>query len=94
MLPEAIDADPGHPAGFYAAWMVLVQKPGIGLGIFGLGIVVEMGGYPASQGVGQPAGAMVMIRLCISMVPAILIALGLIVMRHWPRRRPQWISSL
>lgn len=93
LLPDAIDADPDHPAGFYTAWMVLVQKLGIGLGIFGLGIVLELGGYLASQGVDQPAGAVVMIRLCISVVPGTLLILGLIVMRHWPRRSTQQIST-
>ena len=93
LLPDAIDADPDHPAGFYTAWMVLVQKLGIGLGIFALGIVLELSGYLASQGVDQPAGAIVMIRLCISVVPGTLIALGLIVMRHWPRRSTPQIST-
>lgn len=91
LLPDAIDADPDHPAGFYTAWMVLVQKLGIGLGIFALGIVLELSGYLAKQGVEQPDGAVVMIRLCISVVPGILIALGLIVMRRWPRRSAQQI---
>ncbi|SAY39405.1 putative GPH family sugar transporter [Candidatus Synechococcus spongiarum] len=93
LLPDAIDADPDHPAGFYTAWMVLVQKLGIGLGIFVLGIVLELSGYLASQGTDQPAGAVVMIRLCISVVPGTLLILGLIVMRHWPRRSMQQIST-
>ena len=93
LLPDAIDADPDHPAGFYTAWMVLVQKLGIGLGIFVLGIVLELSGYLASQGVDQPARAVVMIRLCISVVPGTLIALGLIVMRHWPQKSAHQIST-
>ena len=86
LLPDAVDADPDHPAGFYTAWMVLVQKLGIGLGIFVVGVVLELSGYLASQGVDQPTGAVVMIRLCISVLPGTLIALGFIVMRRWPRR--------
>ncbi|MXY62653.1 MAG: MFS transporter, partial [Synechococcus sp. SB0665_bin_28] len=91
LLPDAIDADPDHPAGFYTAWMVLVQKLGIGLGILVVGFVLEWSGYLASQGVDQPDGAVVMIRLCISVVPGTLITLGLVVMRHWPRRSAQQI---
>lgn len=94
LLPDAIDADPDHPAGFYTAWMVLVQKLGIGLGIFVLGIVLELSGYLASQGMDQPDGAVVMIRLCISVVPGTLITLGLVVMRHWPRRSPQQTQQI
>ncbi|WP_034416525.1 MFS transporter [Candidatus Synechococcus spongiarum] len=89
LLPDAIDADPDHPAGFYTAWMVLVQKLGIGLGILVVGFVLEWSGYVANQGVSQPDGAVVMIRLCISVVPGTLIALGLVVMRRWPRRSTQ-----
>ena len=31
LLPDAIDADPEKPAGIYTAWMVLIQKLGIGV---------------------------------------------------------------
>jgi len=93
LLPDAIDSDPDHPAGFYTAWMVLVQKLGIGFGVFVLGVLLQLSGYLASQGVDQPDQALVTIRLCISVIPGTLIALGIIVMRHWPQGSEQQTSS-
>ena len=87
LLPDAIDADPDRPAGFYTAWMVLVQKLGIGFGIFVLGLLLQFSGYIAENGSQQPAAAITMIRLSISLIPGVLLVLGLIVMRHWPRRQ-------
>jgi GPH family glycoside/pentoside/hexuronide:cation symporter len=36
----------------------------------------------------QPTSALVAIRLCMGLIPALLVALGLVVMRRWPRRPP------
>ena len=93
LLPDAIDADPDRPAGFYTAWMVLVQKLGIGFGIFALGLMLQFSGYVAENGIQQPAAAIVMIRLAISLIPGVLIVLGLVVMRRWPRQ-PKPVRSV
>jgi len=87
LLPDAIDADPEKPAGQYSAWMVLAQKVCISAVIALLGVVLSASGYndvlPAAA---QPASALLSIRLCMGLIPAVLIALGLLLMRRWPQR--------
>ncbi len=86
LLPDAIDADPDQPAGLYTAWMVVTQKMGIGVAVFALGNVLSWSGYQASAQLLQPASALVTIRLCMGLIPAALIAAGLLVMRRWPEK--------
>ena len=91
LLPDAIDADPDRPAGLYTAWMVLVQKIGIGLSIQLLGILLQLSGYRSAEAcsgavemTAQPASALLTVRFCMGLIPAVLVVLGLVVMRHWP----------
>jgi len=86
LLPDAIDADPDKPAGLYTAWMVITQKLGIGLAVFALGNVLSFSGYEASLQWLQPESALLTIRLCMGLIPATLVVLGLLVMRRWPER--------
>ena len=93
LLPDAIDADPDKPAGLYTAWMVLIQKIGIGLSIQLLGVLLSISGYRSGAESGgalsfsaQPDSALITIRLCMGLIPAVLVALGLVVMRGWPER--------
>jgi glycoside/pentoside/hexuronide:cation symporter, GPH family len=86
LLPDAIDADPDQPAGLYTAWMVVTQKLGIGVAVFALGNVLSWSGYQASEGLVQPGSALTTIRLCMGLIPAVLIAAGLLVMRRWPEK--------
>ncbi len=93
LLPDAIDADPDKPAGLYTAWMVLVQKIGIGVSIQLLGILLSLSGYRSVVEAGgalsysdQPESALITIRMCMGFIPAVLVALGLVVMRGWPER--------
>ncbi len=91
LLPDAIDADPDKPAGLYTAWMVITQKLGIGVAVFVLGNVLSFSGYKAAKGLLQPDSALLTIRLCMGIIPVVLIVVGLVVMRRWPerqRRRP------
>jgi len=89
LLPDAIDADPEKPAGQYSAWMVLAQKLCISLVITLLGALLTASGYdetlPNPQ---QPESALLAIRLCMGLIPGLLVVLGLVVMRRWPRRLP------
>ncbi|WP_115019638.1 MFS transporter [Synechococcus sp. UW140] len=93
LLPDAIDADPSHPAGMYTAWMVLVQKLIIGLSMSLFGGLLALTGYISSQEcnsaltfIEQPATALLAIRLCMGLIPAVMVALGLVLMRRWPDR--------
>jgi GPH family glycoside/pentoside/hexuronide:cation symporter len=87
LLPDAIDADPEKPAGQYSAWMVLAQKVCISLVIALLGALLTASGYSeALANSEQPASALVAIRLCMGIIPAVLVVLGLVVMRRWPEK--------
>jgi glycoside/pentoside/hexuronide:cation symporter, GPH family len=88
LLPDAIDADPEKPAGQFSAWMVLGQKLCISLALLFFGNLLSFSGYEASRGIQQPESALIAIRLCMSLIPAVLVVLGLVVVRRWPHRPP------
>jgi GPH family glycoside/pentoside/hexuronide:cation symporter len=89
LLPDAIDADPEKPAGQFSAWMVLAQKVCISLALFLFGNVMSLSGYQAARGALQPDSALIAIRLCMGLLPALLVVLGLLVMRRWPAAATQ-----
>jgi GPH family glycoside/pentoside/hexuronide:cation symporter len=65
--------------------MVLAQKVCISAVIALLGVLLSASGYnEALPPLAQPDSALVAIRLCMGLIPAILIVLGLVVMRRWP----------
>jgi len=86
LLPDAIDADPEKPAGIFSAWMVLGQKLCISFALFLFGNVMSLSGYEPSRGILQPDSALLAIRLCMGLIPALLVVLGLVIMRRWPER--------
>ncbi|MEB3157900.1 MAG: MFS transporter, partial [Synechococcus sp.] len=93
LLPDAIDADPTRPAGLYTAWMVFGQKLIIGLSMSVFGGLLSFTGYISStscQGalsfIEQPTTALLAIRLCMGLIPAALVLMGLLMMRRWPDR--------
>ena len=93
LLPDAIDADPTHPAGLYTAWMVFGQKFIIGLSMSVFGALLSLTGYISTTScdgalsfVQQPDSALIAIRLCMGLIPAVLVVLGLLLMRRWPDR--------
>jgi GPH family glycoside/pentoside/hexuronide:cation symporter len=53
--------------------------------LFGFGSLMSLSGYLPALGSQQPESALVAIRLCMGLIPALLVVLGLVVMRHWPR---------
>jgi GPH family glycoside/pentoside/hexuronide:cation symporter len=93
LLPDAIDADPEKPAGIYTAWMVLIQKVGIGLSVQVLGILLSLTGYRSANNcnellecLDQPNTAQITIRICMGLIPACLVGIGMLIMRRWPER--------
>ena len=86
LLPDAIDADPEKPAGQYSAWMVFTQKICISFALFFFGNLMSFSGYVASRGMLQPDSALLAIRLCMGIIPAVMVVLGLVVMRRWPEK--------
>tara|TARA_Y100001968_G_scaffold333902_1_gene400793 strand:+ start:176 stop:1531 length:1356 start_codon:yes stop_codon:yes gene_type:complete len=91
LLPDAIDNDPDKPAGIYTAWMVLIQKIGIGLSVQLLGVLLSIAGYRSFTAcneqlecLSQPLSALITIRLCIGLIPISLVVIGILIMRSWP----------
>ena len=94
LLPDAIDADPEKPAGIYTAWMVLIQKIGIGLSVQLLGILLSLAGYISRNNCmtlnicsDQPLSAQLTIRICMGLIPSALVAIGIITMKDWPDKQ-------
>ena len=85
-LPDAVDLQQGHPAGLITAFMVQIQKLGSACSVFALGLLLSWSGYVATLGPQQPHSALVMIRLCIGVVPALLVVTALWLMKGWDRR--------
>ena len=93
LLPDAIDEDPERPAGLYTAWMVLIQKIGIGLSVQLLGLLLYISGYQSCfvednslNIIEQSSLAQLTIRLCIGFIPSLLVISGLWVMRKWDEK--------
>ncbi len=93
LLPDAIDSDPDKPAGLYTAWMVLIQKIGIGLSVQILGLLLSFAGYQSINNcsetltcLNQPQTAQITIRLCMGLIPAFLVISGMFLMKNWPHR--------
>tara|TARA_Y100001933_G_C18997293_1_gene562996 strand:+ start:149 stop:1486 length:1338 start_codon:yes stop_codon:yes gene_type:complete len=91
LLPDAIDADPEKSAGLYTAWMVLIQKIGIGLSVQLLGLLLSLSGYKivdncqSTNCFQQTELTQLTIRLCIGLIPSLLIVFGLFVMKNWEK---------
>ena len=90
LLPDAIDQDPEKPSGIYTAWMVFIQKIGIGISVQFLGVLLSLSGYKSStnclsnfEDLNQPLTAIITIRLCMGLIPSFLITAGLITMKPW-----------
>ncbi len=93
LLPDAIDEDPEKPAGLYTAWMILIQKIGIGLSVQVLGLLLYISGYQSCYVdnsslniIEQSSLAQLTIRLCIGFIPSLLVIVGLFIMQKWDQK--------
>ncbi len=93
LLPDAIDADKEKPAGIYTAWMVLIQKLGIGISVQLLGVLLSLAGYRSTSDCNalaecleQPNIAQLTIRICMGLIPAFLVGFGIWTMRSWSEK--------
>ncbi len=93
LLPDAIDQDPEKPAGLYTAWMVLIQKVGIAISVQLLGFLLSVSGYQSCfiqnnsfNMIEQCYSAQLTIRLCIGLIPSLLVIIGLFIMKNWDRK--------
>jgi GPH family glycoside/pentoside/hexuronide:cation symporter len=73
--------------------MVFGQKLVIGLSMSVFGVLLSLTGYISTTScdgalnfIEQPDTALLAVRLCMGLIPAILVLLGLGVMRGWPDR--------
>ena len=94
LLPDAIDEDPERPAGIYTAWMVLIQKLGIGISVQLLGVLLSLSGYQSATNckelvecLEQPHTAQMAIRICMGLIPALLVGIGILTMQNWDKNR-------
>ena len=91
LLPDAIDNDPEKAAGIYTAWMVLCQKLGIALSVGLFGYLLTFTGFKEGAcqemiDITQPDSALLTVRICMGLIPSILVYWGLLIMRDWKDR--------
>ncbi len=91
LLPDAIDNDPEKAAGIYTAWMVLCQKLGIAISVGLFGYLLTFAGFKEGScqeiiDFGQPDSALLTVRICMGLIPSILVCWGIFIMRDWKDR--------
>ncbi len=95
MVPDVIELDELNTGmrreGIFYAFMVLLQKFGLALGLFLVGIALETAGFverSAGQAIPvQPASALLAIRIAVAPLPAIALICGLILAYFYPLTR-------
>ncbi|MEN9219915.1 MAG: MFS transporter, partial [Thermostichales cyanobacterium GMQP_bins_62] len=95
MIPDVIDADELETGqrreGIYYAFMVFLQKMGLALGLQGIGWILDAAGFlPSVAGAApptQPESALLAIRLAIGPIPALALAIGMVLAALYPLSR-------
>lgn len=95
MLPDVIDLDElktgKRREGIFYAFMVLLQKMGLALGLFLVGLALENTGFisstPGQDLPLQPNSALLAIRIAIGPLPTLILLVGLILAYFYPISR-------
>ena len=92
MIPDVIELDELNTGqrreGLFYGFMVLLQKIGLALGLFLVGIALETSGFIKSVAGAappiQPASALLAIRIAIGPLPTVFLLLGLVLAYFYP----------
>ncbi len=95
MVPDVIELDELETGqrreGVFYAFMVLLQKFGLALGLFLVGVVLEAAGFveqiPGQPIPIQPESALFAIRIAVAPLPAIILIIGLVLAYFYPITR-------
>ncbi|MEA5534797.1 MFS transporter [Crocosphaera sp. XPORK-15E] len=95
MVPDVIELDELETGqrreGVFYAFMVLLQKFGLALGLFLVGVVLEAAGFiarvPGEAIPIQPDSALLAIRIAVAPLPAIILIIGLVLAYFYPITR-------
>lgn len=95
MLPDVIELDELNTGkrreGIFYAFMVLLQKLGLALGLFLVGLALESTGFisstPGQPLPAQPGSAMLAIRVAIGPLPTLILLIGLLLAYFYPISR-------
>ena len=85
----------------YTAWMVLIQKIGLGFRIELLGVILSLSGYQSAENcsgamtfIQQPESAIFAIRLCMGLIPALLVIIPTTLKATGYSRAENFMSNL
>ena len=95
MIPDVIDLDELNTGkrreGIFYGFMVLLQKFGLALGLFLVGVALEMSGFlktiPGELPPIQPDSALLAIRLVVAPLPALVLLIGIVLAYFYPITR-------
>jgi GPH family glycoside/pentoside/hexuronide:cation symporter len=95
MIPDVIDLDELNTGkrreGIFYGFMVLLQKFGLALGLFLVGIALETSGFmktiPGELPPTQPESALWAIRLVVAPLPALVLLIGMVLAYFYPITR-------
>jgi GPH family glycoside/pentoside/hexuronide:cation symporter len=90
MLPDVIELDEiktgQRREGVFYAFMTLLQKVGLALGLFLVSLALQFSGFVSEAAV-QPESALLAIRIFIGPVPMVLLVLSMLLTRFYPITR-------
>lgn len=90
MLPDVIELDEIQTGqrreGIFYAFMTLLQKVGLALGLFLVSLALQFSGF-ISEATQQPDSALMAIRVFIGPVPMVLLAMSMLLTRFYPITR-------